>query len=79
MDETPEERVERYRRMADSTRELALRSDSPEIRAAYLDLAGRWEALAQQSVQEAQSVRDASWRLKAPARRRSEGDEGASA
>ncbi len=47
--ETPEERLERYRRMADSTRDLAARSHDPEIRGAYLELAARWVGLAEQA------------------------------
>lgn len=50
--ETAEERLERYRRMADSTRELAGRTEDPEIRTAYLELAARWVALAEQAARE---------------------------
>jgi len=52
MDESAHERVERYRRMADSTRELAARTEDPAIRAAYLDLAEKWVKLAEETAQE---------------------------
>ena len=52
IDESARERVERYRRMADSTRELAARTDDPEIKAAYLDLARKWVSLANRAAEE---------------------------
>jgi hypothetical protein len=52
MDESAHEKVERYRRMADSTRELAARTEDPAIRAAYLDLAEKWVKLADETAQE---------------------------
>lgn len=42
--------------MADSTRELAQRTDDPEIKAAYIDLAAKWVALAERAAHEASSL-----------------------
>ncbi|WP_133254279.1 hypothetical protein [Phenylobacterium deserti] len=38
--------------MADSTRELAARSDDAEIRSAYLELAAKWVRLAEQAARD---------------------------
>jgi hypothetical protein len=45
----PEERATRYREMAEETHTLATRADNPQVKSAYLELAGRWLALAQSS------------------------------
>ena len=45
----PQERACRYREMAEETHALAHKADSPHVKAAYLELAGRWLALAQSS------------------------------
>ena len=42
----PEERANRYREMAEHTRLLAEKVKNPELRAAYIELSGRWRALA---------------------------------
>jgi hypothetical protein len=42
----PEERANRYREMAEHTRSLAEKVKNPELRAAYIELSGRWRALA---------------------------------
>ena len=48
MDELPpEERIERYREMAEHTRAIGLRVQNPKLREAYMELAGRWRALAE--------------------------------
>lgn len=43
----PDERVERYREMADHTHALALKVQNARLRDAYLELSGRWRALAE--------------------------------
>ena len=43
----PEERVSRYREMAEHTHALAERVTNPALRAAYIELSGRWRALAE--------------------------------
>lgn len=43
----PEERIERYREMADHTRSIGLKVQNPKLRDAYLELSGRWRALAE--------------------------------
>jgi len=43
----PSERVERYREMADHTHALALKVQNARLRDAYLELSGRWRALAE--------------------------------
>ena len=45
-DLTPEERANRYREMAEHTRSLAERVKNPQLREAYIELSGRWRALA---------------------------------
>lgn len=47
--ETVEQRVLRYRRMAEDTRRLAARCDDPTAAATYLEMAEHWEALAHQA------------------------------
>lgn len=42
----PEERANRYREMAEHTRSLAERVRNPQLREAYIELSGRWRALA---------------------------------
>lgn len=47
MDELPpEERIERYREMAERTRSIGLKLQNPNLREAYLELSGRWRSLA---------------------------------
>jgi hypothetical protein len=43
----PEERVERYREMAEHTRSIGLKVQNPKLREAYMELSGRWRALAE--------------------------------
>ena len=43
-----EERIQQYREMADATFLKAQRSEDPEVRTQYLNLATRWHALAQE-------------------------------
>ena len=45
-DLSPEDRANRYREMAEHTRSLAAKVCNPELRAAYIELSGRWRALA---------------------------------
>ena len=48
MDELPaEDRIERYREMAEHTHALALKVQNPKLRDAYFELSGRWRALAE--------------------------------
>ena len=48
MDELPpEERIERYREMAEHTRSIGLKVANPKLREAYMELSGRWRALAE--------------------------------
>lgn len=48
MDELPpEERIERYREMAEHTRTIGLKVQNPKLREAYMELSGRWRALAE--------------------------------
>ena len=54
----PEERAGRYREMAEHTHALAERVKNPELRAAYLELAGRWRALAESTQRSFQSEED---------------------
>lgn len=42
----PEERANRYREMAEHTRSLAEKVQNPQLRQAYIELSGRWRALA---------------------------------
>ena len=47
MDELPpEERIARYREMAEHTRSIGLKVQNPNLREAYMELSGRWRALA---------------------------------
>ena len=47
MDELPpEERIARYREMAEHTRTSGLKVQNPNLREAYMELSGRWRALA---------------------------------
>jgi hypothetical protein len=43
----PEERVERYREMAEHTRSIGLKVQNPKLREAYMELSGRWRSLAE--------------------------------
>ncbi len=58
MIESAQEKIERYRRMADSTRELAARTEDPDIRAAYHDLADKWVSLADETARESRGVHE---------------------
>ncbi|HEX6858684.1 MAG TPA: hypothetical protein VF138_00580 [Caulobacteraceae bacterium] len=42
----PDERARRYREMAEHTKALAARVNNPTLREAYIELSGRWRALA---------------------------------
>lgn len=42
----PEERASRYREMAEHTQSLARKVQNPQLREAYIELSGRWRALA---------------------------------
>ena len=42
----PEERATRYREMAEHTESLARKVKNPQLRVAYIELSGRWRALA---------------------------------
>jgi sirohydrochlorin ferrochelatase len=51
VDDLPaEERVSRYREMAEHTQALAARVENPTLREAYIELAGRWRALAESTM-----------------------------
>jgi hypothetical protein len=43
----PEERIERYREMAEHTRAIGQKVHNPKLREAYMELSGRWRALAE--------------------------------
>ena len=43
----PEERAQRYREMAEHTQSLASKVQNPRLREAYIELSGRWRALAE--------------------------------
>jgi hypothetical protein len=59
-DLTPEERALRYREMAEHTQSLAEKVKNPHLREAYIELSGRWRALAE-STQRAFSIDDRSF------------------
>jgi hypothetical protein len=42
----PDERAQRYREMAEHTQSLADKVKNPRLREAYIELSGRWRALA---------------------------------
>jgi sirohydrochlorin ferrochelatase len=47
--------VSRYREMAEHTHALAERVQNPDLREAYLELAGRWRALAESTQRNAEN------------------------
>lgn len=61
--------------MADSTGELAARTDDPEIKAAYLELARKWVSLARRAAEEAPTLVEPDLLDEAP-RRRAAADDG---
>ncbi len=46
-DEPSDDRVRRYRELAEDNHALAMKAESPAVRAAYLELAAHWLALAE--------------------------------
>jgi hypothetical protein len=55
---SPADRADHYRQMAIATRDLADRTQDPDIKSSYLDLAERWQKLAQRAAKEPRTFAD---------------------
>jgi hypothetical protein len=58
-EETPQERLSRYRNLADDARQAAARAGAPDVQAGYAGLAKSWDDLADQLEREIGSAAEA--------------------